>query len=308
MSFSSETKVSAVNMPKTKSECRAMLYGMLLFSTSFSENEIVYMTENAEVSDIVSGLLLGVFDIMETPDIKTRGSSCIFTIKISDNKEVELINKEYASVGFTNIDKSIFSGINDEIAFLRGAFLSCGYINPPDKPYRLDFTVKNPDLAVDLALVLCEHLSSMPKLSVRKSSQVVYYRDSNVIVDFLNLLGLNNAAFSILNSQIERDIRNNLNRRNNFDFANIAKKTDASIIQIDAINYLMECGEFEKLPAALRITGKIRIQNPEASLDALGKLENPPISKSQVSKRLHKIVEHYKKIQGGTDVLPSSSS
>ena len=291
MSFSSEAKMAAAIMPKSHKEQKAMLYGMLLFGNVFSESDIMLMTETAEVSDILCGLLLGVCDIMASPQAYEKGGREVYKIKIDDKGDLSRIFEEFGAAGTDAIDKSIISDSHTETAFLRGAFLSCGYINPPEKSYRLDFTVRSGDLAVDLAVVLMKCVGEMPKLSVRRSNQIVYFRDSNLIVDFMNMIGLTSQAFEIMNSQIERDIRNNLNRRTNFDVANIGKKTAASVTQIEAINAIIDRGDFEKLPINLRQTARLRLDMPDASLEALGKAEVPPISKSQVSKRLSQIVE-----------------
>ncbi|MBR6049993.1 MAG: DNA-binding protein WhiA [Clostridia bacterium] len=294
MSFSSETKASSSQMPKHDDECVAMLYGMLMFSHSFSENEISFRTETAEVSDILCGLLLGVLDIMATPKMSKKGGGVIYKIAVTDKFDLEKIRSNFAAYGYSKTDRSLLTLPRDEVAFLRGAFLSCGYLNSPDKPYRLEFTVRDPDLAVELALILSRQINVMPKLSVRKTNQIVYYRESNLIVDFLNLIGQSAAAFVILNSQIERDIRNNINRQNNFDIANIGKKTEASMAQTEAIEWLISSGEFEKLPIGLKTTAKLRLDHPDASLEAIGGMSDPPISKSQVSKRLSQIIETYK--------------
>ena len=294
MSFSSLAKAAAAQMPRHNDESRAMLYGMLVFSHTFSENEISFRTETAEVSDIFCGLLLGELDIMVSPEMYQREINIIYRVKISDSAALLKIKEAFAQNGYASLDRSIVSSPRALAAFLKGAFISCGYVNPPSKPYRLDFTVKDADLAVELAVILSQELGTMPKLSVRKSYQVVYYRDSELIVDFLNLIGLTSTAFAIMNGQIERDIRNNLNRKNNFDIANIGKTAEASLIQTEAINALMESGKFEKLPLSLRQTAKLRLKYPDASLEELGKSSEPPISKSQVSKRLRQIVDIYK--------------
>lgn len=291
MSFSSEAKMAAAIMPKSHKEQKAMLYGMLLFGNVFSESDIMLMTETAEVSDILCGLLLGVCDIMASPQAYEKGGREVYKIKIDDKSDLSRLYEEFGAAGIDAIDKSIITDAHTETAFLRGVFLSCGYINPPEKSYRLDFTVRSGDLAVDLAVVLMKCVGEMPKLSVRRSNQIVYFRDSNLIVDFMNMIGLTSQAFEIMNSQIERDIRNNLNRRTNFDVANIGKKTAASVTQIEAINAIIDRGDFEKLPVNLRQTARLRLDMPDASLEALGKAEVPPISKSQVSKRLSQIVE-----------------
>lgn len=294
MSFSSLAKAAASQMPRHNDESRAMLYGMLVFSHTFSENEVSFRTETAEVSDIFCGLLLGELDIMAVPEMYQKEVNVIYHIKISDASSISKIKNAFAQNGFFSIDRSLLSSQRAVTAFLKGAFISCGYINPPNKPYRLDFTVKDADLAVELAVIISQALGKMPKMSVRRSYQVVYCRDSELILDFLNLIGLNSTAFAIMNGQIERDIRNNLNRKNNFDIANIGKTAQTSLIQTEAINALISSGEFEKLPVTLRQTARLRLKYPDASLEELGRSTDPPVSKSQISKRLRQIVDIYK--------------
>ena len=59
----------------------------------------------------------------------------------------------------------------------------------------------------------------------------------------------------------------------------------------------MESGDFDKLSPELKKTAKLRVENDTLTLAELAALENPPISKSQVSKRLQKIHSLYKSLQ-----------
>lgn len=292
MSFSSDVKSAIAHVPKHSGEATAMLYGMLIFAHTYSENEISLRTETAEVSDVLCGLLLGEFDIMVVPEMYKKRDNMIYKVTITEKGDIEKIREKFTS---GNIDREIVKSAHESAAFLKGAFLSCGYINSLDKPYRLDFTVEEADLAAELASIIFGQIEAMPKLSVRKNAQIVYLRDSELIVDLLNTIGATSAAFTILNSQIERDIRNNLNRKNNFDIANIEKRTEAGLAQTEAIKWLMEQDKFESLPVNLKMTARIRLENPYASLDSIGNACDPKVSKSQVSKRLKQIVEIYQK-------------
>lgn len=291
MSFSSDVKSAVAHVPRHDDESLAMLYGMVIFAHTFSEDEISLRTETAEVSDVFCGLLLGELDIMISPEMYKKKDNIIYKITIENKDDIAKIRKRFSA---ESIDRTLLVSEHANTAFLKGAFLSCGYINAPDKPYRLDFTVEEADTAVELATMIFDQIGSMPKLSVRKNAQIVYFRESNLIVDFLNLIGATSAAFTVMNSQIERDIRNNLNRKNNFDIANIEKRTEAGLAQTEAIKWLMECGKFDDLPISLKSTARIRMGNPYAPLDFIGSACDPPISKSQVSKRLKQIVEIYK--------------
>ncbi|MCQ2436653.1 MAG: DNA-binding protein WhiA [Clostridia bacterium] len=287
MAYSLNVKSSAASiMPKDVRESRAELYGMLLFAREHDSDHIAFRTESAEASDIFSGLMMSE-DICITPSIyDKKNGEAIYRYRVSGDDLIHVRNLFSSEI---HIDKSVISGA--EAAFLRGVFLSCGYINSPEQRYRLDFTMRSADLAAELAVLLMIQVGTMPKMSVRKADQVVYYRDSTRIVDFLTYIGLQKSAFEFMNSQIERDIRNNTNRKTNFEVANIGKTASASVTQTEAIETLISDGRIDKLSPALKVTAKLRMENPDSSLEALGQLHTPALSKSQVSKRLKAIVD-----------------
>jgi DNA-binding protein WhiA len=97
--------------------------------------------------------------------------------------------------------------------------------------------------------------------------------------------------FEIINSRIEREIRNNENRATNCVARNIEKTIAAATKQIEAINRLMETGKLQSLPESLRITAEQRYANPDASLDELVALHVPSISRSGLNHRLQKLVD-----------------
>ena len=53
----------------------------------------------------------------------------------------------------------------------------------------------------------------------------------------------------------------------------------------------MECGKLDALPEALRTSAMIRYRNPDATLDELVAIHEPPISKSGLNHRLAKLIE-----------------
>ena len=66
---------------------------------------------------------------------------------------------------------------------------------------------------------------------------------------------------------------------------------DAAQTQIEDIEYISECGEFDRMPAALRDVAVVRRDNPEMSLSELGRAMTPQLSRSGVNHRLAKISE-----------------
>ena len=186
------------------------------------------------------------------------------------------------------IDRGVFVCPECKNVFLRGAFLACGTINSPDSGYRIELTVQSAALADDFEKFLGESGLS-PLRASKRSAELLYFKESENIEDFLNLIGAHNAAFDIMNEKIYREFRNNANRIANCETANIDKSVSASLSQIEAINKLERLGKLELLPDELRITAKLRLENPDVSLTELAELHEPPITKSGVNHRLAKL-------------------
>ena len=58
-----------------------------------------------------------------------------------------------------------------------------------------------------------------------------------------------------------------------------------------AIRALEEAGELDKLPGKLRETALLRKENPEATLQELAAMLEPPITKSAINHRMRKLLE-----------------
>ena len=88
-----------------------------------------------------------------------------------------------------------------------------------------------------------------------------------------------------------RDTRNNINRLVNCETANLNKTINASVEQIEQIEYLQKIGKFDGLPENLKEIANLRQENPDVSLVQLGQMLSTPIGKSGVNHRLKKICE-----------------
>ena len=111
-------------------------------------------------------------------------------------------------------------------------------------------------------------------------------------------MGSQHMIFEIINNRIEREIRNNENRATNCVAKNIEKSVSAAARQIEAIGLLMKTGRFERLSEGLRVTAMVRYHNPDATLDELVELHEPPISKSGLNHRLKKLLEEAEALLG----------
>jgi DNA-binding protein WhiA len=174
--------------------------------------------------------------------------------------------------------------------YLKDMFMCCGSISDPRKEYHLEWTCSREEQASQLQEIL-RSFGKEAKTVFRKKSCVVYFKDSEDIVDLLNLMGAPVSMMEMENQRILKDLRNSVNRRVNCETANIGKTVSASRKQIEDIRFLEETGVLKTLPESLRKMAELRKQYPEMPLRELGDLAQPPIGKSGVNHRLRRLTE-----------------
>jgi hypothetical protein len=84
-------------------------------------------------------------------------------------------------------------------------------------------------------------------------------------------------------------MRNNVNRIVNCETANLTKTINASVKQIENIEYIRDTAGLDSLPQNLREIAELRLNYREASLKELGQMLTPPLGKSGINHRLRKI-------------------
>ncbi len=300
MSFSADTKkelckTENISINENIAEC----YGMLIFCRKFTPKELVFTTESYAVASRSCELLSANFGvIVEQMSALTgrHGGGKLFTITVPLQSDCQKI---YTYFGYTGkevnhrINHAITAEENCASAFLRGAFLSCGSINNPEKDYHLEYTVPYKHLCNDLLKIVedVELLNFTFKLVERKGSYIAYLKDSENISDFLAFINAPLASMEIMNTKILKEYRNNANRKVNSEVANIKKTVAAAMEQIIAIEKIRDTVGLETLNDDLHALAKLRLENPDLSLRALGEMLEPPISRSGVNHRMKKLIE-----------------
>ena len=126
---------------------------------------------------------------------------------------------------------------------------------------------------------------------VKKNKIILYLKEGEEISKLLALIGANKAVLKFEEIRVIKDTRNNINRLVNCETANLNKTINASVKQIEAIKKLKASKKFNNLDDGLKELAELRIKNPDATYEELGKMLSKPIGKSGVSHRLEKIVE-----------------
>lgn len=172
---------------------------------------------------------------------------------------------------------------------IREAFIKSGFINAPDKEYHLEILYTSKKKAEEMKNILEKCGIQNIGISKKGKGTIVYIKDGETISRFLALIGANNAMLRFEESRVIKETRNNINRIVNCETANLNKTIDASVEQIKNIKLLKRKHKFHTLPENLQEIAELRIKNPDASYEELGKLLSKPIGKSGVSHRLNKI-------------------
>ncbi len=175
---------------------------------------------------------------------------------------------------------------------LSALFIAFGNVTDPEKQYHLEFSF-NSEGERNAAKELLDELSFEMKCSKRKNRFILYIKSSEKIEDFFALIGANKAAFDFINTKIINEVRGDANRQMNCDMANIQKSIAAAEGIVAMISEMDQKGYLKRLPPDLYETATLRMENYQASMNELGMLHSPQISKSGVKHRLDKIKELY---------------
>ena len=238
-----------------------------------------------------------VISRFENNSIMKKG---LFNISVENE---EIVNKILSDAGFdfygnytTKID-IIFSRIKSleekgVSSYLRGLFIGSGSMVNPSKNYHLELILTTED-DVKLARKVLEHVNIHALYKERKEKYILYIKDSEMISNFLNIIKANKALLSLENIKVEKEIRNDINRRINFDMANINKTVNTAQQQLKYIEILETKNQ---IPENLKELVKLRKKYPAYSLKQLAEKFDPPISKSTVSYKMNSIKKLVNKI------------
>lgn len=181
-------------------------------------------------------------------------------------------------------------------AYLRGAFLGAGSISDPEKEYRFDIVCPSEEDALFLNELLLDFDISA-RITKRRDRFVLYLKEAELISETLNVMEAHKALMEFENIRILKEMRGSVNRQVNCETANINKAVSAAMRQIDDIHLIESTIGLEKLDENLAAAARVRIENPDATLEELGNLMSPALSKSAVNHRMRRISEIAKKVR-----------
>jgi len=256
-------------------------------------------TENAAFARRIFSLLKSLYGV--NAEISVRRSKklkkhVLYILVLTSSMG---LNKILRDVKIESVDASEIDYIDYEVdkikkcckkAYLKSAFLAAGSMSDPEKTYHLEIISHRKSIAQEVNHLMT-YFGLNSKIIKRKAYYVVYLKEGENIVDFLNIIGAHSALLELENVRIMKEMRNNVNRIVNCETANLQKTVDASIRQVDNIKYIRDNLGFDKLPDNLRQIAELRLEYSDASLKELGEMLSPRLGKSGVNHRLRKLDE-----------------
>lgn len=295
MSFSQRCKKELLRKDPLDSKAELISLAYFIGSIRISQAgfNIFFKTDSNQEARYIYKLINDLYDysptfeIQDNPDKKVSRDYVVIVedSKISD-EIIDLMNRGFIE-NFEDIEDV---NLNDIKGFLKIAFIFRGSVNDPQRGYNLEIVGKN----IKEARLIKDSMDAFglnSKISQRADNIIIYLKDSEKISDFLAVVGAMQSLFELENVRAMKSIRNDVNRVNNFDNANIDRTVKAAIAQTDAINKIIENDRFDELDDLTQKIGKLRLENPYLSLDELGEMLNPPLSKAKVNYRLQKFIK-----------------
>lgn len=176
----------------------------------------------------------------------------------------------------------------DATAAWRGAFLAHGSLTEPGRSSSLEVTCPGPESA--LALVGAARRLGVPAKAreVRGVDRVVI-RDGDAISALLVRLGAHDAVLAWEERRMRREVRATANRLANFDDANLRRSARAAVAAGARVQRALEILG-DDIPDHLREAGALRVEHKQSSLEELGRLADPPMTKDAVAGRIRRLL------------------
>lgn len=170
----------------------------------------------------------------------------------------------------------------------RGAFLAHGSLTEPGRSSSLEITCPGPEAA--LALVgAARRLGIAAKSREVRGVDRVVIRDGDAIGAMLTRLGAHESVMAWEERRMRREVRATANRLANFDDANLRRSARAAVAAGARVQRAMEILG-DEVPDHLVVAGRLRLEHSQASLEELGALADPPMTKDAIAGRIRRLL------------------
>lgn len=314
MSFSKNAKLELLNEKIEDTGCAlAFLSGLFHGAGQLTKNSegvrVDIVSDLKEIFDYVNDIVKRLYgdelklEISDDYIInKTTYYRIMFPVSISGQvlKDCGLLESNDGSyILERGIDYNVVYDDETKKAFIKGAFIGCSTSSiklselgsrGATSGYHLEFASHTQEFLEGVQEILGE-FTIPSKIGSRKKLFVLYLKDSESIKDLLALVGAYDSVLALSNEMATRGLRNIVNRQVNCINANINKTVEASLKQIEAIEYINKHLGLENLPEDLQEVAVLRLANQQESMEELLKLSTIKLTKSGLNHRFRRLIK-----------------
>ena len=176
----------------------------------------------------------------------------------------------------------------DAKAVWRGAFLAHGSLTEPGRSASLEITAPSPEAA--MALVgAARRLDVTAKAREARGSDRVMIREGESISRLLDAIGAPATKEQWDERRSRLEVRATANRLANFDDANLRRSARAAVAAAARVERALEILG-EDVPDHLLAAGELRTSHRQSSLEELGQLATPPMTKDAIAGRIRRLL------------------
>lgn len=313
MSFAKDSKIEMISGEIEDAFCaQAFLSGLLHASGSLTKNSeglrVDIVTDFKEMFEFLNSIVSKLYGdslVLDIADDYIINKTTYYRISFPQSiamqvlKDCSLLGAEGEFKFSGEIDKNLVIDEESKKAFIKGAYIGCATSSirlselgsqMATTGYHVEFASHRQMFLEGLKEILAD-FNIVGKIATRKKIFVLYIKDSEAIKDLLALVGANQCVLDLVDEMAKRGLRNTVNRQVNCINANINKTIEASLKQIDAINYINKKIGLDSLPEDLQEVAVLRLANPQESMDELLKLSTIKLTKSGLNHRFRRILK-----------------
>jgi len=117
----------------------------------------------------------------------------------------------------------------------------------------------------------------------------VVIRDGDSIGAMLTRMGAHESVLAWEERRMRREVRATANRLANFDDANMRRSARAAVAAGARVERALEILA-DDIPDHLEAAGRLRLEHKQASLEELGALADPPLTKDAIAGRIRRLL------------------
>lgn len=301
MSYTIDIKEEISKIKSTESEMIAELSGFVRNNGTIEDNELHMTTENDFTIERLKYFFKELYEVeldIEIKDNLNFSKKNLYLLKLTNK-----INTILKDIGYYDNENNYLEtpptyivGANEEIrAYLRGVFSCTGSINnPKTSRYHMELLVSKPGESVFVQKLL-NIFDLNAKILNREKGYMIYIKEAEKISDYIRILGASKAVMFFEDAKIYREKKNQTNRLNNCEQANMDKVFATATSQLAQIEMIEKTDSLDLLDDRTKEALIYRKKYPESSLKELSEIisleTGKKITKSGLNHRFRKIKE-----------------